>query len=367
MNRKFGLAGQKRRFLHNHFGGKNVWIVGGSSGIGLELVQQLTSYGANVIVSSRRSVLLPSSSSSSSSSSSTNEDDVGGNVLFVPLDITGSIDELNQAIDSVQTILTSNDNGDGNTGSNKLDYIILNAGRGQLSTADDTTYDTTKEIFQVNTLGPIAITQLLLQRGILSGQPNEPRPVEELGTTTAATTTSTKKNMKERPTKCCNHFMVTSSVGAKFGVPLSSSYAASKHALHGYYRSLHAENPSLKIDLICPGPISTPFHSTDHVKETEIDSNSDNTNKTKKRDLKMDVKRCAALMISSMMMNHHSRTGGYCKERWITEQPTLLGLYINQYVPTLFQNFMLSKIGPLRVKAFQQGKNLYDPDTWTKK
>ena len=370
VNNKFGIGRQKRKLLHNHFGGKNIWIVGGSSGIGLELVQKLSSYGANVIVSSRRRVLVEPSSSSSL----TTEGDTGvcGTISFVPLDITGSIDEMNQAIDSVQTILATSNihDEDGNISSNNLDYIILNAGRGQLSTAADTAHETTKEIFQVNTLGLIAITQLLLQRGILSVQPNESRKIEDLAKTSSMTTQ--KKNTFKKQERKCSRLIVTSSVGARFGLPLSSSYAASKHALHGYYRSLHAENPSLKIDLICPGPIDTPFHSTNHIKNDDRDDDDNNNKKKeKKRDLKMDVKRCVALMISSMMMNHHhsrqTTGGGCCKETWIAEQPTLLGLYINQYVPSMFQNFMLSKIGPLRVKAFQQGKNLYDPDTWTKK
>jgi short-subunit dehydrogenase len=44
----------------------------------------------------------------------------------------------------------------------------------------------------------------------------------------------------------------------KFGSPYRSGYAASKHALHGFYDSLRAEhNGVLNICLICPGFIKT--------------------------------------------------------------------------------------------------------------
>ena len=37
------------------------------------------------------------------------------------------------------------------------------------------------------------------------------------------------------------HVVVISSVQGKFGLPYRSSYAASKHALHGYFDSLRSE------------------------------------------------------------------------------------------------------------------------------
>jgi hypothetical protein len=41
----------------------------------------------------------------------------------------------------------------------------------------------------------------------------------------------------------------------------------------------------------------------------------------------------------------------------------LAGLYINQFSPGIFQN-ILAKAGPLRLKAWEEGKDLYDPKTW---
>ena len=51
---------------------------------------------------------------------------------------------------------------------------------------------------------------------------------------------------------------ITSLVG-KFGTPLRSGYAASKHALHGFFDSLRAEVHDQGVDilLVCPGFIQT--------------------------------------------------------------------------------------------------------------
>ena len=52
---------------------------------------------------------------------------------------------------------------------------------------------------------------------------------------------------------------VTSSIVGKFGFPYRSSYAASKHALHGFFESLRAENVvnNILISMIIPGRVKT--------------------------------------------------------------------------------------------------------------
>ena len=55
------------------------------------------------------------------------------------------------------------------------------------------------------------------------------------------------------------HFVAVSSVMGKLGTPFRSAYAASKHALHGYFDCLRAEvaDTGLDVTLICPGFVST--------------------------------------------------------------------------------------------------------------
>jgi short-subunit dehydrogenase len=54
-------------------------------------------------------------------------------------------------------------------------------------------------------------------------------------------------------------FVVTTSIVGKIGTPLRSSYAASKHALHGFFDSLRAENHknNISVTLVCPGFVNT--------------------------------------------------------------------------------------------------------------
>jgi short-subunit dehydrogenase len=55
------------------------------------------------------------------------------------------------------------------------------------------------------------------------------------------------------------NIIVTSSVMGKFGTRYRSSYAASKHALHGYFDSLRQEiyEDNIMVTLVCPGFIKT--------------------------------------------------------------------------------------------------------------
>jgi len=55
------------------------------------------------------------------------------------------------------------------------------------------------------------------------------------------------------------HVVTISSVLGRFGARTRSSYAASKHALHGYFDSLRAEvaRQGIRVTLVCPGFVRT--------------------------------------------------------------------------------------------------------------
>mmetsp|Transcript_18375 Transcript_18375/g.42176 ORF Transcript_18375/g.42176 Transcript_18375/m.42176 type:complete len:355 (-) Transcript_18375:141-1205(-) len=302
--------------LHSFFEGKTIWITGASSGIGREIALRTSKYGANLILTGRSSERLQIVKDSCS----THQND-GRIISILPLDMNAADEEFDEALSDLETIL----------GDHNLDCVILNAGRGQLKTAETTSSATTSEIFQINALAPISLSQKLLERGIL----NENKGRQQL--------------------------VVTSSVGALVGLPLSSSYAASKHALHGYFNTLRAEKTWLDIKLICPGTIDTSFHTsyvgdTDTVtKKHDKPSSKGKKEAAKSNKLKMSINRCARLYISSLLLNNG--------ELWIAEQPMLAGLYINRHFPSIFHR-ILAKVGPLRIKAWKEGKDLYDPKTW---
>jgi dehydrogenase/reductase SDR family member 7B len=61
------------------------------------------------------------------------------------------------------------------------------------------------------------------------------------------------------------HIVVISSVMGKFGTRYRSTYAASKHALHGWFDSLRQEvyQHNIDVTLVCPGmsePMSPLMH-----------------------------------------------------------------------------------------------------------
>jgi dehydrogenase/reductase SDR family protein 7 len=294
------------RRLHDFFGRKTMWITGASSGIGAEMAMELSRIGVNLILSARSEERLQSVAEACREVSNK-----GNAISVLPLDVTCSDEDLESAVDKVLEMV----------GNGSLDFVVLNAGKGQLKPERMMTRKESQDIFQLNAIAPIALTQILLRKGVLQADRG--------------------KNL-----------MVTSSVGGKYGLPLSASYAASKHALHGYFDSLQAECPWLRIDLVCPGPIDTAFHDSKEGQENTQKPERTST----RRELKMPASRCAQLMVSSFLV----KGGG---EHWIAEQPSLIGLYIKQFFPSAFQS-ILCKIGPLRIKAWQEGLNLYDPQTW---
>lgn len=109
-----------------------------------------------------------------------------------------------------------------------IDTVILNAGLSQRSLVQETPISVYQDLMNVNYFGNVALTQAILPRFLAqnSGQ-----------------------------------FVVITSLVGKFGTPYRSGYAASKHALHGFYDSLRAEmmmqNKPVDVTVICPGFVAT--------------------------------------------------------------------------------------------------------------
>ena len=108
----------------------------------------------------------------------------------------------------------------------KIDSIVLNAGRTQRSLALDTDISQTKEILELNFFSTVNLARIVL---------------------------------KDMALKKSGNVIVISSVAGKFGVPISSSYSASKFALQGYFDSLRAEVSSqgIHVTTVCPGPVES--------------------------------------------------------------------------------------------------------------
>ena len=276
------------------FQNKHIWITGASSGIGRELAHQLSRTGASLIISARNSHKLEHVKQECLQR--------GAKSCRVLVMDVSNVESLPAVVDSLD---------------DQLDIAILNAGIGHLGLASETSTQTTRTLWEVNTLGPIVLSQLLLRKW--------------------------SSNNNKRP-----HLVVTSSVASQFPVPLSASYAATKHAVHGYFSSLRAENPTIRVDLPRPGPIQTDFfHGS---------KSNDDENKSTTREMKMPVSRCARLMLSSIMM-----TSKHGVDHTIAQQPTLLFGGLHRHFPSLSNWLLHNIVAPTRVGMYQQGLNVYDP------
>lgn len=183
---------------------KVVWITGASSGIGEALAYKLNALGAKLIISSRNREALYQVKSKCKLSPI--------DVHVLPLDLQET-DKLPEIAQTAIRIF------------GRIDMIIHSGGLSQRSLAMETDLSVARKIMDINFWGTVALSQAVLPLMI---------------------------------SKSSGHIVVISSLVGKFGTKGRSAYAASKHALHGYFDSLRNElDPKIKISLICPGYIKT--------------------------------------------------------------------------------------------------------------
>lgn len=197
---------QNLNTMDDYFFQKRIWITGASSGIGEALAYACAGAGAQLILSARNEAELQRVA---------NEAEARGakNVLVQPLDLAQH--------DAISGIVSRILNQVG-----KVDMLINCGGLSQRGRALDTPLDVDKQLMNVNFFGTVALTKALLPSML----------THQLG-----------------------HIVAVTSLTGKFGAPLRSAYAASKHALHGFFDSLRAElgETPIRITLACPGFVRT--------------------------------------------------------------------------------------------------------------
>jgi short-subunit dehydrogenase len=187
-----------------NFARQVIWITGASSGIGEALAQAFAREGARLVLSSRRTDELERVRRACPRP---NEH------LVLPLDVA-NIDTLPAA---VQQVLAQ---------CGQIDVLVNNAGVSQRALAADARLEIERALMEVNYFGPVALTKAVLPA------------------------------MRARRS---GHVVVVSSVMGYVGTPGRSTYAAAKHALHGYFDCLRAEtwHEGLRVTLACPGYVQT--------------------------------------------------------------------------------------------------------------
>ncbi|PRQ05823.1 putative oxidoreductase SadH [Enhygromyxa salina] len=187
-----------------YFNGKVIWITGASSGIGEALALELAARGANLVLSARRETLLERVRERCERAK---------DHMVVPLDLSAP----ETAAAATAEVLARH---------GRIDILINNGGISQRGTVADTELDVDRRIMEVNYLGTVALTKAALP------------------------------SMLERG---AGQIVVVSSLMGSIGTPLRSAYAASKHALHGFFDCLRAEvhDQGVHVCVISPGYVRT--------------------------------------------------------------------------------------------------------------
>ncbi len=184
--------------------GSTTWITGASSGIGEGLALVLSRMGARLVLSSRKRDRLEAVRTRCAQPD---------RHLCVPLDLERP-PSIQEAVRHVADAV------------GPVDILINNGGVSQRSLAVDTSLEVDRRLMEINYFGTITLTKALLP------------------------------SMLERKS---GHIVVVTSLMGKMAAPVRSAYAASKHALHGFFDALRAEihDQGIRITLVAPGFIRT--------------------------------------------------------------------------------------------------------------
>jgi short-subunit dehydrogenase len=183
---------------------KTVLVTGASSGIGEALARHLASRGAKVLLAARRRPELERVGRSL---------DHAERHRIWAVDLSDSV-KLPQWAKALEEQV------------GQIDALFANAGVSQRSEALETRLQVERRLFAINYWAPIILTKTLAPAMVERGE---------------------------------GQICVVTSVMGKLGTPRRSSYAATKHALHGYFDCLRHElgADGVKVTLAVPGYVQT--------------------------------------------------------------------------------------------------------------
>lgn len=261
----------------SYWSNKTVWVTGASSGIGEAISIEMAQSGAKLILSSRNREKLEVFKNSLPNSQ---------NHVVLPIDVSNAT-AVQEVVSANKALLET------------VDILVNNAGISQRAYTWEASHESERHIMETNYFGPI-----VLAKAVLPGM--------------------MKRNF--------GHIINMSSVVGKIGFPLRSSYAASKHALHGYFDTLRAElvGKNIHVMVVCPGRIKTNISlnavTGDGTKHGEMDPGQAGG-------IPADV--CAHKILSAAQRHK--------AELYIGKEQFLI--YLDRYFPRLFRA-IVSKFNP---------------------
>ncbi len=253
---------------------KVVWVTGASSGIGEAITYELAKEGCKLIISARRKEELERVKTNTKLN---NKD-----ILVLPIDL----EQHHLAAEWTKQVIAK---------FNRIDVLVNNGGISQESYAVETTAAVEQKIMNINYFGNVALAKAVA-------------PIMQQ-----------QKNGK---------IAVITSIIGKFGLPRLSTYAASKHALYGFYDSFRLElkKNNVAILLASPGFINT------NVTLNAVTGDGSTHNKNspaQENGMKTDV--FAKKFVSALKSNRNHKYIG---------KKELLTIPFKTFFPNLFYNLM---------------------------
>ncbi len=188
-----------------------VWITGASSGIGEALALLMAQKGERLIITGRREERLQTVRERCLSVSKEASVETTSECFVLPFDLS-QIDEIPNLVKEAVNVY------------GRIDILINNAGVSQRALISQSSLSLYRKIMEIDFFSPIELTKSIL-----------PFMKEQGG----------------------GQIGVVTSIVGKFGFPLRGAYSASKHALHGFFDTLRAEEESIDVTIIVPGRVKT--------------------------------------------------------------------------------------------------------------
>lgn len=256
-----------------------IWLTGASSGIGEALAHALHREGARLILSSRDVDRLRRVKGACV---------LDAPVEVLPLDLSRS-DTLPAAAGRAERLF------------GPVEVMIHNAGVAQRARAVETREEVERRIMETNYFGAVILTKALLPGMLERGR---------------------------------GHLVVVTSLTGLFGLPLLSTYAASKHALHGYFESLRAEvrRAGVRVTIVVPGIVRT------EITRRALTATGEPAGKelaVQRRG--MDPERCARRIVKAVRKE---------REVALVGGPEIWAVHLNRWFPGLFRRLIRNH--PLR-------------------
>lgn len=259
--------------MQSYYQDKTIWITGASSGIGEEIAYQTAAMGARLIISARRESELKRVKANCKGAK---------DVMVVLLDLADE-QSVRQAASTVFSQVKN------------VDLLFNNGGISQRATTLETSQEVVRKMFEVNFFSNVLLAQLVAER------------------------------MIENKT---GHIVVTSSLMGKWGFYLRSTYAATKHALHGFYDSMRMEieKDNVFITLLTPGFINT------NVSKNALNEKGETTGEMDNNQAQgISAEQCARIILKGVAAKKFEVAAGG-KE--------LMGLKIRRYFPQMFEKIL---------------------------